>query len=62
MPEVKRNFIIGQHNVEPVICDPGSSSSNVPRCSCGKCIVFTDPRMNRTSAMDNVHALPQKQF
>lgn len=45
-PEVMRNFIIGQHRVEPVIGDPGSSNSNVPGCSCGKCIVFTDPRMN----------------
>lgn len=61
-PEVIRNFIIGQHRVEPVICDPGSSNSNVPVCSCGKCIVFTDPRINRTSTVENVHALPQKQF
>lgn len=29
-----------------MIGDPGSSNSNVPGCSCGKCIVFTDPRMN----------------
>lgn len=35
-PEVMRNFIIGQHRVEPVIGDPGSSNSNVQGCSCGK--------------------------